>query len=564
MKKLLFFLTMCMTFFFAVGLTGQGTYNPNQIIIDFADEVTQQDIDDYLDLINGVIIDQIGDDIFLIEIESFPIEYTDINGVEVVLYNVVDIITNDLTNSEIDNANLNYDISSTPLNFTQLIQSIPTDDYTPIPSYVNEYEGQLSCSNIPQNQKIKLGIIDTGIDHGHTFITDYVVKEANVYNNAPSAIDNNGHGTAVAGIIAGLAQTSGIIPEYLEIYIIKAFDENGQGSLYDMQKAIKLAKEFELDVLNLSWGFSYDMLVALQPQGEEGTQVPINPVNLFKKELNSFDGIIVCGAGNNSQELISEYSSGFHYGPADFLFKKSNNLITVAGLNQYGNLAAFSNYGHDMVEIYAPGVEILSPILNGYWTFNNSGTSFSSAIVSASVVQYLIQNQQVVSSGNLGTLGSLGLVVGSFENYGNLVNSISMDFLIQNSDGESFTGKILDISELCLSNNPFSFGHLESYNPNSLLVDQESMNHKIDFYISPNPASDVIEITLMNCQKGFIFIELFDIFGKKMLSEKRILNDSFKDCFLKVDFSNLDIPIGTYFLHIAQGDQTSSKKIIVK
>lgn len=202
----------------------------------------------------------------MVEVESFPIEYTDFNGVEVVLYNVVDIIENHQSNSEIDDTDLNYYVSSIPMDLGQIVESLPTDNYTPIPGYVDDYPGLLNCSSISQNQKVKVGIIDTGIDHYHSFITDYIIYENNVYNNDFTAIDDHGHGTSVAGIIAGLAQSAGITPEYLELYIIKAFDENGQGSYFNMIRAVEMANELDLDILNLSWGFSYDIF----PSGTEG------------------------------------------------------------------------------------------------------------------------------------------------------------------------------------------------------------------------------------------------------------------------------------------------------
>ncbi|KAA3633820.1 MAG: hypothetical protein DWQ02_12565, partial [Bacteroidetes bacterium] len=346
MKNLIHSFTLLVFLISTTFLTAQGTYNPNQIIIDFAEGVTPAEIDEYLDLIDGTIIDQIDDDIYLIEIASFPIQYTDVNGQEVVFYNVVDIIENDVVNSEIDDTNLNYDITSTPLDFEVLVESLPGETYTPIPDYVNDYPGLLSCNYFPQNQIVKIGIIDTGIDYDHTFITNYVAFEANVINGELLPIDDNGHGTQIAGIIAALAESSGISPDNLELYIIKAFDSNGQGNLFDMQKAIRIANELELDVLNLSWGFSYPVWI-VEPLLNV---IPINPVSILKEEFNSFPGIIVCGAGNDGNELLNYMHQGNHYGPADFELQDPRKLLTVAGLNSNSDIASFWNYNHEIVD----------------------------------------------------------------------------------------------------------------------------------------------------------------------------------------------------------------------
>ncbi|MCB0653770.1 MAG: S8 family serine peptidase [Saprospiraceae bacterium] len=578
MKKLLFFLTMCMAFSFVTILTGQGTYNPNQIIIDFADEATQQDIDDYLDLINGVIIDQIGDDIFLVEVESFPIEYTDFNGVEVVLYNVVDIIENHQSNSEIDDTDLNYYVSSIPMDLGQIVESLPTDNYTPIPGYVDDYPGLLNCSSISQNQKVKVGIIDTGIDHYHSFITDYIIYENNVYNNDFTAIDDHGHGTSVAGIIAGLAQSAGITPEYLELYIIKAFDENGQGSYFNMIRAVEMANELDLDILNLSWGFSYDIF----PSGTEGIYFLQSGASELKNLLNiPSDRIIICGSGNSGLEITNENLmngfTGFHYGPADF-FALNDHHLTVGSLNHLGKLAGFSNFGSG-VDVYAPGTEILTPTLSGYWTLNNSGTSFSSAITTGVAVQYYVSwVQQAVDAYTNPILGNLGSSVNSgsnvdflsllsaanFSYLSVLKNAIEVDrYTIESEKGtKSYLVNGIDLSSLCDKNLNQSLS--KTIINNVLLLEGEiekSQMGEKNFELFPNPVSDNIEIKLLNFEKGIISIELLDQLGRQIYSDLWILDEKSDFAFKKLEVGSFNIPKGLYILRINEKGRSISKAI---
>ena len=561
MKNLILFTALILSLISTTFLTAQGTYNPSQIIIDFADGVTSAEIDEYLDLIGGTIVDQIDNDIYLVEIASFPIQYTDVNGQEVVFYNVVEIIENENSSADIDDTNLNYNISSTPLNFLEIAESLPYGIYTPIPGTVDEYPGLLSCPNIPQSKKIKVAIIDTGIDHDHTFITEYVVYEANVYNNEPFAIDDNGHGTSVAGIIAGLAQASNISPDNLELYIIKALDTNGNGSLFDMVKAVEIARSLDVDILNLSWGFSYQLITQITPSGESGPY--IDPSTTLKNAISRFQGVAVCGAGNDGVELPNSPTVDGRYGPADFIYHDLSKLITVGALNIDNNLAVFSNFNNQVVDVYAPGVELLTPTLNGNWISNNSGTSFSSAIVTASIALKLIGNQTEEIDDNENTEEIIIAHSNLIEENRSPVSSISIDHTIQNFNGDYFIGKIIDISGLCSNSNNFSFYQSEIINSSRVFNIRKNLNQGFDFNFSPNPAVNYLELTLLNLKKGELHFRFFDNSGKLIYSGQRVINNDYYFKSISIELSGGNFPSGIYRFQLSQGNEVVNKSLFI-
>jgi subtilisin family serine protease len=82
--------------------------------------------------------------------------------------------------------------------------------------------------------------------------------------------------------------------------------------------------------------------------------------------LNNAGILFVAASGNEGDDNDADphYPSGYDL----------PNVISVAAVDQNGNLANFSNYGQFSVDVAAPGVNILSTIPgNKYATF--SGTS---------------------------------------------------------------------------------------------------------------------------------------------------------------------------------------------
>ncbi len=191
---------------------------------------------------------------------------------------------------------------------------------------------------------IKVAIIDTGISN-HSELT--IVGGVSTVEYTESFQDDHGHGTHVAGVIAGKRNDTGIVgvsPD-AKLYAIKALDENGEGNLSDVLEGIEWAINNGMDIINLSFGMD---------------EIDSSLEEMVNKAYEA--GILIVGAsGNNGRANSVMY-------PA-----KYENVIGVSAVDGRLNIASFSSTGAE-VEFSAPGYNIISTFINGSYGVA-SGTS---------------------------------------------------------------------------------------------------------------------------------------------------------------------------------------------
>lgn len=149
---------------------------------------------------------------------------------------------------------------------------------------------------------IKIAVIDTGVDFNHPDLFGWgpdgkVIGGYNFINEDEPPMDNNGHGTQVAGVIAADGQIKGIAPK-AKILAYKV-SEDGEGVSSDLIiKAIKKAIEDDADIINISLGVNK-------------TNSPIDrAVNLaLEREI-----FVVTAAGNDGPALKTIGSPGRNFG----------------------------------------------------------------------------------------------------------------------------------------------------------------------------------------------------------------------------------------------------------
>lgn len=253
--------------------------------------------------------------------------------------------------------------------------------------------------DISQGEGIVVAVVDTGIDYNHEdmqaniwvntreipnnskdddkngFIDD--VKGWDFVNNDKDPMDDHGHGTHCAGIIAAVGNNNkgiiGVAPK-AKIMALKGLDKTGCGYTVDLVNCIMYAVNNGADVISNSWGGIYRSIAI-----EEGLQYA------YGKGC-----VIVVAAGNSV--IDTEYSSPAY----------SKYVITVGGIDHYSSPCF--NYGQK-VEIMAPGVEILSlratgtdmyrdgsHIIGGKY-YRASGTSMACPHVAGAVALILGKNK---------------------------------------------------------------------------------------------------------------------------------------------------------------------------
>ncbi|GLC29700.1 S8 family serine peptidase [Clostridium omnivorum] len=208
---------------------------------------------------------------------------------------------------------------------------------------------------------VVVGVIDSGIDINHPDLKDKIwtntkeipgngidddgngyVDDVNgwdFYNNDNTVYDEkqgDKHGTHVAGTIAAALNQLGVVGvapkvKIMPLKFIGPFGGTTEGAI----KAIEYAKSMGVKILNNSWGGGgYD--------------------SLLKSTIENSGTIFIVAAGNEQQNNDANPSY-----PAAF---DSSNILSVAAVDNLGNMPSFSNYGLTSVDVGAPGVNILSTI----------------------------------------------------------------------------------------------------------------------------------------------------------------------------------------------------------
>jgi subtilisin family serine protease len=202
---------------------------------------------------------------------------------------------------------------------------------------------------------VKVAVIDSGIDYMHSDLETNYAGGWNYVDGNDDPMDDNGHGTHVAGTVAALRNSVGVVGAAPEaaLYALKVLGADGGGSYDDVIAALQWAVENDIQVTNNSYGSS----------GDPGTLVK----NAFDNAYTA--GILnVCAAGN----------SGNPAGRGDNIIypARYDSCIAVAASDSKDKRASFSSTGPD-VELIAPGVSINSTVPGGGYAAW-SGTSMAS------------------------------------------------------------------------------------------------------------------------------------------------------------------------------------------
>ena len=217
-----------------------------------------------------------------------------------------------------------------------------------------DYNNPELKENIWQNQLEKDGL--PGIDDdGNGYIDDIYGFDFINQDNDP--IDEDGHGSHCAGIIGAVHNNGGIkgVMGQVKIMSLK-FSTGGAGTMDAALEAIDYAIEQGADIMSNSWG------------GAPKESILFDLLNLASEK-----GIFIVNAAGNS----GNDSDRFPIYPASYDIP---GLMSVGATMGRGSKANFSNYGKEMVDVFAPGQNIYSTWYNRSYK-KKSGTSMSAPIV---------------------------------------------------------------------------------------------------------------------------------------------------------------------------------------
>jgi len=185
----------------------------------------------------------------------------------------------------------------------------------------------------------KVCILDTGISLAQPGFTrpdgSSVIKATANFTSSPSVADVVGHGTHVAGTIAGQKNTSGSyigVAPGADLYIAKVLGDDGTGRSTWVINGMKWCTSQGANIASLSLGSS---------RGSVTEQKQFDSSNK--------QGVLSIAAAGNAGNTTLSYPAGYSL------------VVSVAAVDQNLGHASFSQYNAD-VELAGPGVSVLSSV----------------------------------------------------------------------------------------------------------------------------------------------------------------------------------------------------------
>ena len=196
---------------------------------------------------------------------------------------------------------------------------------------------------------------------------DYSVTSQRGYGNYDVMGPDAKHGTHVAGIIGAVRNASvgigGIAPA-VKVMMVRAVPDGDERDK-DIANAIRYAVDNGARVINMSFGKAFSPQKAV--------------VDSAVKYADAHGVLMVHAAGNDAEnsDMKPSFPTPNYIGGG-----RAQNWIEVGASSWKSGdalVAPFSNYGHTLVDVFAPGVDILSTVPGGYE--RDSGTSMAAPVV---------------------------------------------------------------------------------------------------------------------------------------------------------------------------------------
>ena len=268
-------------------------------------------------------------------------------------------------------------------------------------SWETEYKGLTGVSNQTlsglNGEGVVICVVDSGIDLSHPDLSDLVLKGwLDSVNGLDEPYDDEGHGTAMSGIIVADGGLKGV-SRGVELLVAKAIDDEGQGESNSVANSVDWCVQQGADIISLSLGGGQSIGSGFFTTDELGQSVD--------QALDS--GVfVIASAGNDGEDDDGDVGS-----PGSI-----EDVICVGGVTRTGDIWSGSSEGDNdgrlwpnpilprnnpdkKPEMVAPGHEV--PVLmasgvgnSGWWGWS-SGTSAATAWVSGSLALLLQEDSSL-------------------------------------------------------------------------------------------------------------------------------------------------------------------------
>jgi len=281
---------------------------------------------------------------------------------------------------EVEYAEPNYEIS-----IDQTSAASPANIDADKQWALTQIEVREAWSKTKGNSEVVVGVLDSGVEYTHVDLAINIwtrpdslppyhdpdlgtIDDVHGYNaiaNDGNPLEDNGHGTACAGLIgADCANNAGScgVNWHVQILPLRVINAGGFGSLADALAAINYAIDrkrsgVNVRIINASW------------------ELPAESRALEEVILKAYEAgilfVVSAGDRNTDLDVSPRYPQSYRAG----------NMITVAPSGGTDQLTATSNFGARSVTLAAPGEKIFTTVLGNDYA-EVSGSSYAAAIVS--------------------------------------------------------------------------------------------------------------------------------------------------------------------------------------
>jgi lantibiotic leader peptide-processing serine protease len=241
------------------------------------------------------------------------------------------------------------------------------------------------------SKKVRVGIIDTGIDASHpdiapnfdadlsrNFVTDMTdidgpCEETTCHD--PADVDQGGHGTHVAGTVGAALNgvgVAGVAPK-VDLVNIRAGQDSGFFFLQPTVNALTYAGDHGIDVVNMSyyidpWLYNCENLAGDSPEEQAQQRMIISATQRALDYAHDHGVTLVAALGNQDDDLGAPEldTSSPDYPPDTARERQADNtclslptegrhVIGVSAVGPSKRKSFYSNYGTEQTDLSAPG-----------------------------------------------------------------------------------------------------------------------------------------------------------------------------------------------------------------
>ena len=337
---------------------------------------------------------------------------------------------------------------------------------------------------------VTLCIVDSGINIEHPDLANInLIGWKDVINTMQTPYDDDGHGTAMAGIIVADGGLNGV-SKNVDLLIAKAIDDTGSGTDDGIAEAVNWCTTEGADIISLSLGGA---------QGFGSSIITTDSLETAVENAIENGVYVVAAAGNDG----GENDDGDVSSPGSV-----DDVICVGGITRLGNLWVGSSEGDNngniwppklprndpdkKPEIVAPGHEVPVLVFNAEsWWGWSSGTSASTAWVSGALALFLEEYPEYQRNSNSDS--------SKVEEIKELISLNSQMKESQNQHDDKFGYGILRIDLLIESidnssdDNAVSKNYKHKENAKNNIFDIFQMERRMTASVPPDNSANAIE-----------------------------------------------------------------------